>query len=403
MEEVALKPYDWNVPQLIELIQKFQDKDLEFGREKGISPTEEQIKFNYGIFSEPELLLGAYYDGELLAILGAAPTSAKFQGSTLQGAGVGRWGVNPEVLSKLTQGESEENLKNFTKYELQIFQKMIEVIVENALKAGLDFLYAIPALDEGEIIADFLEEEGGWHRLNKNVENITKLMGSEGVELIKEKRGLNLLEAQAAKLVAKMKKDRIQSGEIRAASPKDVPAILDLLNNYSEIHEMAKIWSLEELEGYLQLFDRLKPKTYQSKEEYAETPFGPGIHVWDDNGVIKAVIIIELNETYLKYGFSPIMFVHQLAFSNEILNKEAKAAKQEKKDFMGSFLAPYHKKVANCYAFLPYYDEKAFDGFLGERRTTRLLIKVLSEKAAALNEIKKLKKFYLNFVGFTVP
>ncbi len=61
MEEIIVKSFDWNYDQLIELIQNYQVKNLEFGIEKGISPTKEQMEFNYGIFKEPDLLLGAYY------------------------------------------------------------------------------------------------------------------------------------------------------------------------------------------------------------------------------------------------------------------------------------------------------------------------------------------------------
>ncbi len=341
----------------------------------------------------------------MLSILGASSISVKFQDKNLKSAGIGRWGVNPHVLSKMTNGRTEENLKIFEEYGLQIFQRLLIKVIENAKKLEIDFLYATPVLDECELIAKFLEEEGDWLLMNKNVENITKLMGSKGVEIIKEKRGLNILEAQAAKLVARMSKDSIQSGEIRVISQDDMFKILEILNNYSNSNDMARIWTIKDLEEYLKLFKALRGKKFQSREEYSDTPFGTDIYVWDNKGAIDAVIIFELNETYLKNGFAPILFIHQLAFSNEIVNGEPKDAKQKKKEFLGSFLAPFHKKIATCYALLPYYDEKAFDGFLGERRTTRFLVKILSEKALMFKTEKKIKikKFYLNYVGFTVP
>lgn len=404
MENIIIRTLDWTNAQFKRLIENFQDKSLKDGAEKGRSITEEQIIFSFWkLYSDAELLLGMYYHNKLLAILGAAPSLVKFQGEVLKAAGIGGWGLDPIVLSEYTNGESLKDNKNYEKNQTRIFGELLDEIISRATSDKFDFLYAFPVADGYKSLFDFLQETAGWAVLNKNVENQTKLMGSEGVDILKEKRGLNVLEAQAAKLIAKMKKDRITAGVLRKATEKDTMKIIELLNSYSKIHEVARIWTLEEFQAYLKAFEALKRKGYVSQKEFPETPYGSDIIVWDDSGDIKATVIYEVNETFLKTGFAPILFIHQLAFSEEINNKEASASKKDKSDFMGSFLAPFHLKVCTAYALLPYYDEKAFDGFIGERRTTPLVAKILSEKANSVVQLKKLKKFYLNYVEFTVP
>ncbi|MDD1778452.1 MAG: hypothetical protein LUQ65_09825, partial [Candidatus Helarchaeota archaeon] len=404
LENLVIKTLDLDFVQFQRLIENFQNKSLKDGAEKGRSITEEQITFSFGrLYLDAELLLGMYYQNKLLAILGAAPSVVKFQGEVFKAAGIGGWGLDPIVLLEYTKGESLKDNQNYEKNQTRIFRLLLDEIISRATAKKFDLLYAFPVADEIKSLSDFLQETAKWTVLNKNVENQTKLMGSEGVDILKEKRGLNILESQAAKLLAKMKQDRITTGVLRKATELDITKIVELLNGYSKIHEVARIWTLEEFQAYLKAFEALKRKKYLSQEEYPETPYGFDSIVWDDSGDIKATIIYEVNETFLKKGFAPILFIHQLAFSDEINRKEANASKKEKNDFMGSFLAPFHLKVCTAYALLPYYDEKAFDGFLGERRTTPLVAKALTEKANSVVQLKKLKKFYLNFVEFTVP
>lgn len=404
MENIIIRTFDWNFVQFQKLIENFQDKSLKDGAEKGRSITEDQIIFSFRrLYSDAELLLGMYYQDKLLGILGAAPSLVKFQGEILKTAGIGGWGLDPIVLSEYTNGESLKDNQNYEKNQTRIFRELLDEIISRTTVKKFDLLYAFPVADGYKSLSDFLQEIAKWTVLNKNVENQTKLMGSEGVDILKEKRGLNILEAQAAKLMAKMKQDRIATGVLRKATEQDSTKIVELLNGYSKTHEIARIWTLQEFQAYLKAFEALKQKKYISQKEYPETPYGFDSIVWDDSGNIKATIIYEVNETFLKKGFAPILFIHQLAFSDEINRKEANLSKKEKNDFMGSFLAPFHLKVCTAYALLPYYDEKAFDGFMGERRTTPLIAKALTEKANSVVQLKKLKKFYLNFVEFTVP
>ncbi len=402
VDNLKIRTFDWNTEQFLRLIRNFQDKSLKDGLEKGKSFSKEEINFLKRLYPESDFFLGAYYKDNLLAILGAAPSKVKFHEALLNAAGIGSWGLDPAVLSDLTRGESVNDTKIYEKNRVEIFQKMLNELIRRTTNSNCDFLYAIPVPLESKVLIDFLQGQEGWSVLNKNVENMIKIMGREAIEFVKEKIGLNILEAQALKLVAKMKTDRIESGELREATEADIPKIVELLNNYSKVHELARIWTLPEFQKYLDMFQALKRKKYETTNEFPQAPYGSGMTVWEDSGEIKAAALYEINEMYFKNGFLPIIYIHQFGFSDDIINKDPKEAKKTKSAFLASFLAPYHLKVCICYATMPYYDDKIFDGFFGDRRTPPLLIKGLTEKANALMEVKKLKQFYLTSIDFKI-
>ena len=400
MERVIVKTFDWNNEQLLRLIQNFQEKSLKDGLEKGKTFSDEEIDFLRRLYPESDLVLGAYYEDNLLAVLGAAPCKVKFNEDLLNAAGIGSWALDPVVLSELTEGESDRDPKIFEKNQLETFQTMLTEIIERVKTYNIDFLYAEAVPFESKALVEFLQTT--WIVLNKNVENMLKIMGREAINFIKDKIGLNVLEAQAAKLVAGMMQDRIESGELREASEEDFPKIVAILNNYSKIRELARIWTLEEFQNYLIKFEGLKQKDHKSKTEFPEAPFGSGTTVWEDAEDIKAAVVYEINELYFKTGYLPVLWIHQIGFSDDIINQDPKEVKKAKNAFIGSFLAPFHLKVYICYAPLPYYDEKIFDGFIGERRTTPLLVKTLTDRANGLAQLKKLKQFYLPAVEFKI-
>jgi len=400
MEKIIVKTFDWNEEQLLRLIPNFQEKCLKDGLEKGKTYTKEEIEFLRSLYPEyaSEMVIGAYYEDNLLAVLGATPSTVKFQELLLNAAGIGSWALDPAVLSDLTGGESDTNAGVFDKSQLEIFQKLLIELIERAKTNNIDFLYATPVPFELKTLTNFIQTT--WTLLNKNVENLLKIMGREALKFIKDKIGLNVLEVQAAKIVAGLKSERIESGELREAIEEDIPKALEILNNYSKILDVARIWTLEEFQTYLAKFEGMKNKAYQSQGEFPEAPFGSGIKVWEDAGVIKAAVVYVIDEMYFKNGFLPILYIHQIGFSDEIINKDPKEVKQAKNAFMGSFLDLYYLRTYICYASLPYYDEKLFDGFIGERRSTPLLVTALTEKAKGLTELKKLKQFYLPAVDF---
>jgi hypothetical protein len=400
MDNIVIKSFDWNVDQFLRLIQNFQEKCWKDGLEKGKTYSNEEINFLKRLYPESDLVLGAYYEDNLLAVLGASPSKVKFRDAILNAAGIGSWGLDPAVLSELTGGESDKETKIFEKAQLEIFQQMLNEITERVKNGNVDFLYATPIPFESKVLAEFLQTT--WGLLNKNVENMLKIMGREAIDFIKDKIGLNILEAQAVKLVAGMKSDRIESGELRESNEEDIPKIVEILNTYSKIHEVARIWTSEEFQSYLGKFEGLKEKDYKSKGEFPEAPFGSGIIVWEDAGDIKAAVVYEINEMYFKTGYLPVLWIHQIGFTDEMINQDPKEVKKAKNALIGSFLAPYHLKTYICYAPLPYYDEKLFDGFIGERRNTPLLIKILTDKANGLAELKKLKQFYLPAIDFKI-
>ena len=250
MENINVKTFDWNNEQFLRLIQNFQEKCWKDGLEKGKSFSKEEIAFLRRLYPESELFLGAYYQNELLAVLGATPSAVKFNGEPLKAAGIGSWGLDPTILSALTTGESVKDAKAYEKTLMEIFQKLLNELIERITKSDYDFIYAEPIPFETKAIVDFLQKK--WILLNKNVENMVKIMGREAIEVIKEKIGLNILEAQAAKLIAGMKSERIESGELREAKEEDHLRVLEILNNYTKIHEVARIGLFKNSKGTLQ-------------------------------------------------------------------------------------------------------------------------------------------------------
>ena len=400
MENISIKTFNWDNEQLLMLIQNFQEKSWKDGLEKGKSSSKEEIAFHRRLFPESELFLGAYYQGELLAVLGATPSAVNFKGELLKAAGIGSWGLDPAVLSDLTKGDSGKEAKVYEKSFMEILEKLLNELIDRIAKSNYDFMYATPVPFESKAIVDFLQKK--WIVLNKNVENMVKILGREAIEFIKGKLGFNILEAQAAKLIAGMKSERIESGKLREANKEELPKVLAILNSYSKLHEVARVWTIEEFQRYLKAFEELKRKDHQSKTEFPEAPFGWGVSVWDDSGEIKAAVVYEVNEMFFKTGFSPVLWIHHIGFTDAILNQDPKEVKKAKNAFIGSFLAQFHLKVYICYAPLPYYDEKLFDGFIGERRPTPLLVQALTDRAKPLCELKKLKQFYLPALDFKI-
>jgi hypothetical protein len=400
MENINIKTFDWNNEQFLRLIQNFQEKCWKDGLEKGKSFSKEEIAFLRRLYPESELFLGAYYQKELLAVLGAGPCNVKFNGEPLKAVGIGSWGIDPAVLSALTKGESEKDAKVYEKNFMEIFQQLLNELIARIAKSNYDFIYAEPVPFEFKAIVDCLQKE--WIVLNKNVENFVRMIGREAIKVVKEKIGMNILEEQAAKLIAGLKSERIESGKLREAKKEEFPKIVEILNNYTKLHELARFWTIEEFQRYLKAFEGVNTKDHESKAEFPETPFGWGITVWDDAGEIKAAIVWELNEMFFRNGYSPVLWIHQVGFTEAILNQDPKEVKRAKVAFMSSFLAQFHLKVYICHVPMPYYDEKVFDGFMGERRTTPLLMHALTDKAKPLCELKKLKQFYLPAIEFKI-
>jgi len=338
------------------------------------------------VFSDPELVLEARVDDKVVGTLGAEIISCRFKGEPMKAAVIGFLGIDPDYWDE----------------GAEILDRLATELFSRIAKREADFIYCLPIASKNTPEIEFLKEHHKMVVMNKNVEGKIKLLGKEGVDMLRDARNLNVVEAQAARIVARLKNHELAGGTIREATPEDYPTIVKLLNDYTKRLDLARTWTLEEFKKYTNEMITLEKRDYKSREQFKDTPFGYHVWVWDDDGEIKATLSSEISEIYMVSGYIPMAFFQNLAFSEDIESNPE--GMELKKGFVATILRSLHKTVGIVNALLPQYAEKVLGklGFMGEQRTTRLLVKSLSIKGNKIIESKKLRKFYLMFVDFSV-
>lgn len=386
--DITISPLKRDFRQLASMFNKIrqQFKDDFSDEEIGSVYDEFFTRFNFdSVFPDHELILEARLKDEVIASVGAGISSCKFQGEPLRAAMMGLLALDPQYWDQRNE----------------IYDPLFTELFARARQKGADIIYGavIKAKNSPEI--DFLKNTMGMEALKKNVESKVKILGKEGLKNLRQVRDLNPVAAQAARLVARMKDEELPSGELRPARVKDYPTIVEYLNNYSKRVDLARVWTVEEFHQYLSQMMELKKRNYKSRNEYPDVPFGYHATVWEDGGEIKAYIENEVSEIMMTHGYIPLCFFRNLVFSDEVESDPESA--ELKKTFMLTLLGSIRSKVAIANAYFPYYD-KTFKkaGFIGEQRTTPLLVRSLSVTGNRIIDAGKVKKFYLTFVDFSV-
>lgn len=378
LEPLIEKDYE----ELNNLFTKFSE-DLRIKKERDYAPFDPEFT-KYDIertFLDKGFFLGIFSNNKLVGTIGAVFVPVSFRNSELMSSSITFYSMDPDI--SLTR----EN-------QISIFQQVIDKIKE----AQIDFIWVV--FDESVVSKEekIFRDELQFIKVNKNVEPLTKLLGSDGVELIKEKRGLNPVLAQLAKLMAKMQTMPLPGGTIRDATPEDYPTIVELLNAYSKELTITQIWSVDSLENYIKIDSGADNLDYSAlKSEFPDAPFGFYKKVWERDDKLIAALIYRVMKAQFKNGKAPVVFWDYLAFAQD-LDLEGKKA------FVVNNYNVIAHKAAVLTCFFPFYDTKALKdtGFMSSQMKTPMYILPLTENAKPLAELKRIPKFYLPYMEFLV-
>ncbi len=382
--EFELRPLtkiDYN--ELSALMQKVQTYKSEKFDEDYVPFTPEYVKYSVEVtFAKPELLFGIYSKDKLIGTIGGTYVPLCFQNTELLGSAITFYAIDPDFYPV-----PQETLK-------EIFQQLINKLKE----LNVDLVWVIIFKDVNKEELKIFKEDFSFVRVNKNVESLVKLLGGEGVDILREKKQMNVVLAKMAKMMAGMEQIPLPGGEIRNATPEDYPRIVELLNAYTKHLPLAQIWTLESLQEYIKICSQLDNIDYSSlKEEFPDTPFGFHIKVWERDNQIIAAILYRIVYVHFKNGDAPFAFWDYLAFSQDLDFSDKKA-------FIVNLYNQLHLKAIIITLFLPYYDYKTFDkaGLMSERRKVPLYMLPLTEKGNKVLELEKLKEFYLPAADFAI-
>ena len=338
--------------------------------------TPEYTKYSIDLnFPTRELFFGIYAEGKLIGTIGATRVPILFQGEELLGSAITCYAIDPAVYPFPPDAK------------IQIFQDLIQKVKEHKV----DFIWVTFVEENNADEMKLFKNELLFTRMNKNVESLVKLLGSEGVDILREKKQMNVILAKMAKMMAGMETMDLPGGTIRKATPKDYPFTINLLNDYNKNLPITKIWTSKSFQHHIEVASLLNEIDYLDlKTEYPNTPFGFHIEVWERDQRIIAAILYRVVRIRFKNGDAPFGFWDYIAFDQE-LEFDAKKA------FLLNMYNALYRKAIIINVFLPDYDFKTFDksGFMTERRKTPLLIFPLSEKGQKLVEIERLAQFYL--------
>ncbi|MHA1266304.1 MAG: hypothetical protein ACTSRS_13810 [Candidatus Helarchaeota archaeon] len=326
-------------------------------------------------FPDLDLFFGIYSENKLVGTIGGSKVRLSFQGLELWGSAITSYAIDPDLFP----------------IERDVLKDLFHQLIEKIKVKGIDLIWVIIIKENNANELKIFREDLGFTRLNKNVESLVKLLGSEGVEILKEKKEMNIVLAKMAKMMAGMQQASLPGGEIRNASSDDYPQIITLLNGYTETLPLSQIWTIDSFQQYILSNELLNKIDYSDQQkEYPNTPFGFHIKVWERESKIIAAILFRVVCINFKNGDAPFGFWDYVAFSQNL-------DIEEKKAFLINMYNELHLKTIIINAFLPYYEYKTFDkaGFMTERRKTPLLVLPLTKNGQKILELERLKEFYL--------
>ncbi|MHA1270163.1 MAG: hypothetical protein ACTSPY_10290 [Candidatus Helarchaeota archaeon] len=362
------------------LCDKFRKKIFEnrIEDEEGPPYTTNYTKY---IFGGLKYNIGAFKDDKLIGVIGANSMDGKYNQNPIKIAGIGRVAIDPDYWDDKT-----------------IKEQLVDYIINKIVEDKHDLIYAaLLKKDEKEDI-DFLNTRGfGLIKGRKNSEALIKIVGRDGLNLLKKSRKMSALEFNAAKIVAGLKNIELQRGKLIDATEKDYDQIISLLNNYSVKYPLARIWNKTE---FIEMVNRVKDMDNWDfsniKEKFPSAPLGSHFKVWKENGTILGAHLYYIYEVKMEIDSVPLGFWIFSVFSDDVESDDRKAS-------ILTLIRPLKGNVAVVNVELPYYSNKEFSGagFLGDQRPISLIIKPLSNNVEGILE-DKIKNYYLDILGYNI-
>jgi hypothetical protein len=382
--DIELRPFgEIDFKELEKLMLKVQAHKTETMGEDSVPFTADYVKYSVEVtFAKQELLFGIYSSEKLIGTIGGTYVPVLFQGQKLVGSAITFYAVDPELLP----------------LDPEVKKKIFGSLIEKLKDCGIDLVWVIIIKSTNREDLRIFKEAFGFTTMNKNVESLVKLLGSEGVEVLRKKKEMNVVLAKMAKLMAGMEYVELPGGIIRNAKPKDYPRLIELFNSYAKVLPLTQVWTADSFQRHIDACAQLNNKDYSlQQKEFPNTEFGFHIKVWEREQQVIAAILYRIVFVQFKNGDAPFAFWDYIAFDQDLEFPDKKA-------FLVNMYNSHHRKAIITTLFLPYYDFKTFDkaGFMAERRKTPLIILPLTEEAQKILELEKLKEFYLPSPDFAI-
>ncbi len=369
--------------EMASLFNRFAE-DLSKRKDRDYTPfTPEYAKYDFERnLKDNGILLGIYLDEKLVGTIGASLVPVTFQGVEMLSGGITYYSMDPEVQPMIQEAQK------------QIFQSIIDKIQE----AKADFIWVVFDASTNSKEEKIFKTDFQFIKMNSNVEPLTKLLGSRGVDIIKAKKDLNPVLAQLAKLMAKMQKMPLPGGEIRDVTPDDYPRIVELLNSYSKTVDIAQIWTLDQFKNLIEVNEFVNQMDHSALfAEFPDAPCGSFLKVWEREGKIIAAIGFRILAAAFKNGLAPLVYWDNIAISQDL-------ELEEKRAFVVNLYNEYLNKATTITAFFPSYESRVLgkSGFMSSQMKTPLYILPITEKGKKILELTKIKSFYLPYREFLV-
>jgi hypothetical protein len=376
---IVIKEFDNRFEEISELCEKFRHAVVESEIEDELGPyySENYVKFLYGLL---KYKVGAFKDNRLIGVIGSLSFNGLYLDKKVKVAGMGRIAVDPEFW--------DTNLKN----------DLIDFMIKKLADEGHDLIYSVLLKKADKFDIELLENKGfNTIKGRKNSEAYVKILGRDGLDLIKKTRGMNALEYQAAKLVCGIKDAEIDRGKIKDGKEGDYDQIIELLNNFSKEFPLSRIWTKQEFKEFMDKIKNINKLDFSDiKKDYPDTPYGHHFKVWEDNNEILGFALYYIFWARMTKEPVPLGNWVVCAFSSEVEPDEAKA-------FLSTLFRELKGTAAVINCELPYYAKKVFGktGFMGDQRAVNLMIKPLTDKVEGIFE-EKIKEYYLSISGFNI-
>ncbi|MHA1750764.1 MAG: hypothetical protein ACTSWR_03600 [Candidatus Helarchaeota archaeon] len=377
---IEIKDVKGNYKEISVLCDKFRKAIFQNRIEDQEGPpyTENYAKY---IFGGLKYNIGAFYDNKLIGVIGASSVNGKYNQKNIKISGLGRVAIDPDYWSKKS-----------------IKEELVDYLIEKIIDGKHDVIYAALLKKEEQDDIDFLNSRGfGLIKGRKNSEALIKIVGREGLDLLKGARKMNALEYNAAKLVAGLKKADIERGKILDATSDDYDQVIHLLNNFSKKYPLARIWTKQEfVEMVNSVLDISSWDYTKLREKYPNTPFGGFFKVWKEGNEVLGAQLYYVYEVRMEVDTVPLGFWIFSVFKDDITSDEKKA-------FISTLIRSMKGGVAVVNAELPYYGNKDFDsaGFMGDQRPIALLLKPLTDNVEGILE-ERIKNYYLDIIGYNI-
>jgi len=352
--------------------------------EEGPPYTQDYVHY---IFDGLKYNLGAFNGNKLVGVIGGNIIEGVYSGNPIKIGNIGRVAVEPDYWDRDRNYWDSEGIK----------EKLIDEILEK-LKLECDLIYAELLKKEEQEDIKYLNSLGfELIKGRKNSEALIKIVGRDGLDLLKNARKMNPLEYNAAKLIAGIKKAELEHGEILDASEKDYKTVIELLNNYSKIYPLARTWSDSSFIEMVNNVMKMNNWNFSEiKKNYPETEFGGHFKIWRDGDEILGAQLYYIYYVIMEKSPVPMAFWLFSVFKEDI-------EPDERKSFISTLVRSMKGKVAVINVELPYYANKDFEnsGFMGDQRPVALLLKPISDRTENILQ-ERIKNYYLDIIGYNI-